>query len=221
MKAVKKPSAIPLYGTAAVWLIWCLCLPLYRLWHFLLLAAFCSGAFLLLKKCFPPKVYYIRQPEAEPNTGNAALDETIRLGRSYLAEIQQLNNDIPDAEISDQLDRMQSTTKKIFDYLSLHEEQLTQTRRFMNYYLPTTLKLLHTYTELSSQGTAGKNVTEAKDKIKNMLDMVNQAFSRQLDSLFASQVMDITAEIRTLHTMMVSEGFADDETSAFSTKDTQ
>ena len=210
LKKVKKPSVIPIYGIGAVWLAWCLTLPLYKLWHFLLLIALSAGGYVGLNKLFPGTTVYVQEPEPDPDTGNAALDEAIRQGRSYLAEMKRLNIAITDRKITQNLDEMERITGQIFDYVAQHPDQLGQIRRFMNYYLPTTLKLLNSYDELARQSARGENITQAMEKIEDMLDTVVLAFRKQQDSLFASQVMDITAEISVLESMMAGEGIGTD-----------
>ena len=207
---MKKPSVVPIYGIGAVWLLWCLTLPLYKLWHFLLLIALGAGVWFGLRKLFPGTTTYVQAPEPEPDTGNAALDETIRQGRTYLQEMKRLNIAITDPKITKNLDEMERITGQIFDFVTQHPDQLGQIRRFMNYYLPTTLKLLNTYDELARQSARGENITQAMEKIEGMLDTVVLAFRKQQDSLFASQVMDITAEISVLESMMAGEGIGTD-----------
>ena len=78
----------------------------------------------------------------------------------------------------------------------------------MNYYLPTTIKLLEQYVVLQNQGMRVGNIDEGMTKIENMLEKVIAAFQQQLDSLFENDVVDITAEIRVMEKMMASEGLA-------------
>ena len=81
----------------------------------------------------------------------------------------------------------------------------------MNYYLPTTIKLLEQYVVLQNQGMRVGNIDEGMTKIENMLEKVIAAFQQQLDSLFENDVVDITAEIRVMEKMMASEGLAGTE----------
>ena len=79
-------------------------------------------------------------------------------------------------------------------------------RRFLDYYLPTTIKLLHQYDRMDSLGVSGENITGTKAKIRGMLDTVCSAFDRQLDSLFQDESMDVSADITVLEQMMTQEG---------------
>ena len=87
-----------------------------------------------------------------------------------------------------------------------HPEKLPQIRKFMSYYLPTTLKLLRSYDELSRQGVSGQNITGTMEKVEGMMDTIVLAFEKQLDGLFGDQAMDISTDITVLDNMMAREG---------------
>ena len=95
---------------------------------------------------------------------------------------------------------------QIFDCVRQHPEKLSQIRQFLNYYLPTTIKLMEQYVTLQNQNVKTENITAGMQKIEDLLDKVIVAFQRQLDALFESDVVDITADIRVMEQMMASEG---------------
>ena len=95
------------------------------------------------------------------------------------------------------------------DDLLKHPEKLKQIRQFLNYYLPTTIKLMEQYVTLQNQSVKTENITEGMQKIEDLLDKVIVAFQRQLDALFESDVVDITADIRVMEQMMASEGLTE------------
>lgn len=210
LKKHLKASAIPIYAIAALWLIYALFFPLYKAWHFLIPAVLSAAVYLLLKRYFPGKVYYTMEPEPAPNTGNAALDAAIRQGRQGIAQLRELNDRLEDPYISRQLEQLETSTRRIFDQVTAHPELLPQIRKFMNYYLPTTIRLLESYRELDTSGAAGKDVNEAKQRIVGMLDTVVAAFQHQLDALFSARTLDINAEVEVLETMMAAEGMKSD-----------
>ncbi len=203
---VKKPSAIPIWGFGAVWLLWCLFGPMRRLSDLLLCAGVSLLAYGLLRiKCKPEVI----RVETVPDTGDAQLDETIRKGRESLKKIRALNDAIPDKKLSSRLDELESLTGKIFAEVEADPKKLPQIRRFMNYYLPTTLTLLERYARLQRAAGAGENIGQAMAKIEQMIDTVVVAFRKQLDALFASEVMDITADVAVMEQMMASQGLTD------------
>ena len=87
-----------------------------------------------------------------------------------------------------------------------HPEDVRQIRQFLNFYLPTTIKLLQQYVVLQNQEMRMGNIDEGMQKIENMLENVIVAFQKQLDSLFESDVVDITADIQVMEQLMAAEG---------------
>ena len=146
------------------------------------------------------------EKKAEASTGNAELDAILKQGEASVEKIQQLNDEIPDFKLSAQIKQIEVLTEKIFAYVREHPQDIGEIRQFLNYYLPTTIKLLEQYVVLQNQGMRMGNIDEGMQKIENMLDKVIVAFQRQLDGLFESSVVDITADIQVMEQMMASEG---------------
>ena len=150
------------------------------------------------------------QPEEkkqdEPSAGNAELDAVLKQGAASVEKIQSLNDEIPDFKLSAQIKQIEILTEKIFAYVREHPQDIGEIRQFLNYYLPTTIKLLEQYVVLQNQGMRMGNIDEGMRKIESMLDKVIVAFQRQLDGLFESSVVDITADIQVMEQMMASEG---------------
>ncbi|MDR0838193.1 MAG: 5-bromo-4-chloroindolyl phosphate hydrolysis family protein [Oscillospiraceae bacterium] len=127
-----------------------------------------------------------------------------------LNELRSLDEKIEDLAISSKIERIGMTSAKIFEAVKDNPEKLPQIRRFMNYYLPTTLKLLRSYVTLEKQGIRGENITSAKDSIDRVLGTLAAGFEQQLDQLFRSDVMDISSDIEVLENMMSRDGLSDD-----------
>ena len=156
----------------------------------------------------PPKKQPDKAPEQPKSTGNAELDAVLKQGQDAIDQIRKRNDEIPDFKISAQLKQIELLTQKIFDYVREHPENLGQIRQFLNYYLPTTLNLLQKYVELQNQQLRVGNIDEGMRQIEDMLDKIATAFQRQLDSLFESSVVDITADIQVMEKMMAAEGLS-------------
>lgn len=153
-----------------------------------------------------------QEPKQEPkpaSTGNPELDEVLKKGSDSITRIRELNDAIPDYKVSAQIKQIEILTDKIFAHVKVHPENLRQIRQFLNYYLPTTIKLLEQYTELQDQGVRVGKIDEGMSKIEDMLDKVALAFQKQLESLFESTVVDITADIQVMENMMASEGLTE------------
>ena len=119
-----------------------------------------------------------------------------------LRAIREANDRIPDPVFSEKLDHMELITGKIFKEVEAHPEKLKQASTFFNYYLPTTLKLLATYTEFEEAGVEGENLRQAKERIESIMDNLLENFERQLDELYRSEAMDVDADIRVMENML-------------------
>lgn len=145
------------------------------------------------------------QPKEEAPI-NSELQAAIENGRSCIRQIREANDAIPGEEISIKLDRLETIVDKIFTHVERHPEQLMEIQKFMEYYLPTTLKLVTAYKEFDLQPVQGENIRSAKFEIETTLNTINHAFETLLDSLFEDAAMDITTDISVLETMLAQEG---------------
>lgn len=146
------------------------------------------------------------EPEQPKSTGNPELDAVVNQGRRSVEQIRQLNDEIPDYKVSAQLKQIEILTASIIDQVEKKEDKLKQTRQFMNYYLPTTIKLLEQYVQMQDVGLRGENISAGMKQIEELLDKVIVAFQKQLDSLFERDVVDITADIQVMERMMAAQG---------------
>lgn len=139
---------------------------------------------------------------------NPEIRKAIDEGRQYVHKIKEANRDIPGEEISLKLDRLEEITGKIFDYVESHPEKFPEIKKFTEYFLPTTIKLLHAYKEFEYQPVQGENIKASKKEIEDTMDTINAAFENLLDSLFEDAAMDISTDISVLETMIAQEGLA-------------
>ena len=211
MAHIVKKSPWPVYAVGLVWLIFGLFLPLYKLIHFLAAAGLSIAAYLVVQKLCPDKTFTVPDPEPErepATTGSPELDELIRQRDLALSEMHRLNDSIEDPKISAQIDHMEAVTAKIIAHVVEHPRKLPQIRKFMNYYLPTTLKLLNAYDRMDAAGISGANIDGTMGKIETMMDTVATAFDRQLDALFGDEALDISTDITVMENMLAREGLA-------------
>ncbi len=147
-----------------------------------------------------------KQQEAEEaSEENAALAE----GRRYIRQIREANDAIPAQDVSEKLFRLEDITTRIFDCVEQRPEKMPEIRRFMSYYLPTTLKLVNTYREFYEQPVESRNIAGAKKNIEGALDTINTAFENLLDSLYQDDAMDVSTDISVLKSMLAQEGLTD------------
>lgn len=211
MKKIVHKSAAPLYAAASVWVLYALLFPLYRVTHFLVVIAASAVVYFVARLFCKDVVEEVKEEEKKPEpTGNPDLDKMIADGRMAIAEMKRLDDNIEDAAISAHIQRLAVVTQKIFDQVKADPKKLPQIRKFMNYYLPTTLKLLNAYDRMSAQGVSGENISGTMGKVEEMMGTIVAAFEKQLDSLFGAEAMDISTDITVLENMMAREGLTDD-----------
>jgi len=128
--------------------------------------------------------------------------------RSIILEIRRLNDEIHDFAVSERIYRIEEYTQYIFDYVTDHPEAMPKIRTFMNYYLPTTLKLLESYSRIERMGAAGENMKSSKEKIESILDLLVEGYKQQMDHLFQNESIDISSDISVLETMMQKDGLS-------------
>ena len=150
--------------------------------------------------------YEALRPEAkkepEPQKAQPKEDED----DAILRQIKEVNDAIPDDEMSRKIDRIGEITGKILDYQRQNPAKAPELRQFLNYYLPTTLKILRAYAQMEAQGVEGENISAAKRRIEDMMDKVVEGFEKQLDQLFRTDAMDITTDVEVLERMLDKDG---------------
>ena len=127
-------------------------------------------------------------------------------GRAYIQYIQKCNDEIPGADMSQKLDRLKVIITRIFEEVGKNPALASDLRKFMNYYLPTTKKLIDVYREMDKETIISENVTKTKREIEDTIDTINQAFENLLNSFFEEKALDVSSDISVLHTMLAQEG---------------
>lgn len=141
------------------------------------------------------------EQEADEGISDSATDATLQ-------KIRSLNDAIENQKVSDQIDQIEILTGKILRLLEERPEKAGELRRFMNYYLPQTLKILENYATLEAQGIQGENIVAAKAKIEGMMDKMVEGYETQLDKLFEGDVLDISADLKVMESMLEKDGLA-------------
>lgn len=148
---------------------------------------------------------------ASKNEDGQPTSALIAEGKAYIAEIRAINDRIPDTEeMSDKLYRLEEITKRIFEQVQKDPSKEKDLRKLMNYYLPTTTKLLNAYADLNDQPEAGENIRETKRQIEGSMDVINEAFEKLLDDLFQEQAWDLSSDLNVMKTMMAQDGLTED-----------
>lgn len=125
-----------------------------------------------------------------------------------MGEMDRLRSSIANPVVRDKITKLMDVTGKIVRDAIDDPSDVPQIKKFMNYYLPTTIKLLNSYDRMSGQGIQGDNLTKTMRSIEDMLDTAIEAYNKQLDSLFANQALDIETDIDVMNQMLAREGLS-------------
>lgn len=150
-------------------------------------------------------------PETKDDDAPAEVRELLEDGGSYLDHIRKCNDLISGQEISGKISRMELIVQNIFRRVKAHPEVAPDLKKMMEYYLPTTVKLLEAYAELDAQPVQGENIVNSKHEIEETLDTLNEAFEKLLDSIFKDTAWDVSTDISVLQTLLAQEGLIGDE----------
>ena len=211
MAMVKRKSTVPYYVCGGVWVLYAALFPLYKPWQFILVAAVSALAFGIMRLICPDVEEQVVEKPKEKPTGNPELDRMIKDGNLALNEMKRLNASISDPRLNADIERLEDVCGKIFAQVKADPSRLPQIRKFMDYYLPTTLKLLNSYDRMGAQGVSGENIDGTMQRVEKIMGTVVTAFEKQLDALFGAEAMDISTDITVLENLMQREGLVTDE----------
>lgn len=208
MSKLVKKSVVPIYAAAAAWLIYCLFFPLYALWHFIAVVALSCVVFGVFKKLFPDKVIEVKecekpQPEKRQSPEVAAIMAEGKLARG---EMERLRASIKNEAVRSKISQIILLSDKIVKNAENDCADIPRIKKFLSYYLPTTIKLLNAYDRMDEQGIEGENISGTKQRIEDILASIVTAYEKQLDALFADDAIDIEADIKVLDGMLKREG---------------
>jgi len=220
-----------IYSFLITWIILSAILPMYQIWGLLLTIGACSAVSYLVgraaaRKSAEAQLEELRkqqqqqqQQQAAPRKPAAApkksygpeVDPILQEGNRALSEMGRLYLSIKDPEVRSKINEIMRITDKITQDAIADPSDIPQIKKFMNYYLPTTIKLLNAYDRMSSQGIEGENLDKSMKNINEMLDAAIVAYKKRLDSLFANQALDIETDIEVMNTMLAREGLTDNK----------
>ena len=191
-----KAYVISFIAMGAVVVLYSLIFPMYR-WV----------VFIMAHGLDTSKEAPVQQPI--PKTGDNAVDSLVEKGQEMLAEIRKENDLIPDAQLTAQMNQLDKVANQIFHTVAEQPAKAPQIRRFMDYYLPTTLKMLTGYRKMDERQVKGENANEARAQIREAMDTVLKAFDKQLDALYQDELLDISTDIDVMETMLRQDGLID------------
>lgn len=213
-----------IYGFAVTWLVMAAFLPMYKLWA--VITALCASILVSSvivsasgkkAQAEEEKAAAEQREKEKQETEKAAAAGTsyspevsaiLAEGNRALSEMGRLYMSIKDPEVRGKINEIMRITDKIAQDAISDPSDIPQIKKFMNYYLPTTIKLLNAYDRMSAQGIEGENLDKSMKSINDMLDTAIEAYKKRLDSLFANQALDIETDIQVMNTMLAREGLS-------------
>ena len=127
-----------------------------------------------------------------------------------MERLRRLNDEIPGEAVSNKLYQLDELLSGTFALLREHPEKRSQMRKFMDYYLPTTVKLVEAYAQFDRAGVEGENIQNAKAEIEKTMDTINGAFEKLLDDLYREEAFEAAADAKVLKTVLTQDGFVQD-----------
>ena len=210
-KKNSKAYVIAFIAVGLVVALYSLIFPMYRWQHYLIAAgiALLVGriAYIMAQGLDTTQEAPVQQ--SIPKTGDSAVDSLVEKGQEMLAEIRKENDLIPDPELTAQMNQLDKVANQIFHTVAEQPAKAPQIRRFMDYYLPTTLKMLTSYRKMDERQVSGQNAQETRAQIREAMATVLKAFDKQLDALYQDEMLDISTDIDVMETMLRQDGLID------------
>lgn len=202
----RRRPALPFYLAALVWPVGALLLPIYRPWALAVTAVASVAVGIVAARLCPTRVVRRQVPFT---TGQQEADRILEAINQNVEALHALNRDIPDAELSRAMDRMEAAGRAIAGEIARDPAKAPQVDRFARYYLPEAVKILSAYAR--AQSRTGENAAQIQREVRGTAAMIAQAFENQLDALYASEALDISTDIDVLETILHSQNLAGGE----------
>lgn len=149
--------------------------------------------------------------DSNKDDSRSDIDFIVETGKEYISEIRKANEVIISTEMSDKLYKLENIVGEIFKTIEKNPKKLPEVKKFIDHYLPITLKLVNSYKELAMQSIETENIKKAKAEIEKSIDLINTAFENLFDGLFEEAAMDISSDISVLETLFNQDGLTNND----------
>lgn len=218
-KVKRKGGTAPIYSVALVWIIMSAFMPLYSIGRLLAAVIVSVIIYAAVKGMSKPK----DETQAKADEGeekpapkySPEVETVVKEGKIAQQELGRLYASIGNVEVKKKIRDIMEISDKIISDAVADPSDVPQIKKFLDYYLPTTIKLLNAYDRMGAQGIEGDNITGTMSSIEEMLDTAIGAYKKLLDSLFADQAMDIETDIEVMNTLLKREGLSGEAAPGF------
>ena len=203
---IRKKPVLPLWLAALAWPVGALVFPVYTLWGLAATAALSVVVCFVAARLCPVRIVTREVPYA---TGSEDVDAMLAGIEKNLDALHALNDAIPDAKLSAEMDRMERAGRGILQAVEANPDKASQIDRFARYYLPEVVKIMAAYARMEQGGIKGDNADQIQSEVRANAATMATAFENQLDSLYSAEAMDISTDIQVLDTILKSQNLAD------------
>lgn len=203
----KIKSVIPVYGMGILFTAISFAAAPYNLFNLLLISAISFAGYLILNIIFPGETVLEKAPPAP--TGDKEIDQMIMKGRETLDTLENIKSALADSKIEVPLNSIIIYSNKIFDFSERNIARAYEVKSFIDYYLPTTVKLAKDYAMLKKEGIEGENIDQSLSKIENVMGFLQEAYRNKLDDLYEDKALDIITDVKVMKKLLESEGLLD------------
>lgn len=203
---IRKKPVLPLWLAALAWPVGALVFPVYTLWGLAATAALSVVVYFVAAQLCPVRIVTREVPYA---TGSEDVDAMLAGIEKNLDALHALNDAIPDAKLSAEMDRMERAGRGILQAVEANPDKAGQIDRFARYYLPEVVKIMAAYARMEQGGIKGDNADQIQSEVRANAATMATAFENQLDSLYSAEAMDISTDIQVLDTILKSQNLAD------------
>ena len=203
---IRKKPVLPLWLAALAWPVGALVFPVYTLWGLAATAALSVVVYFVAARLCPVRIVTREVPYA---TGSEDVDAMLAGIEKNLDALHALNDAIPDAKLSAEMDRMERAGRGILQAVEANPDKAGQIDRFARYYLPEAVKIMSAYARMEQGGIKGDNADQIQSEVRANAATMATAFENQLDSLYSAEAMDISTDIQVLDTILKSQNLAD------------
>ena len=203
---IRKKPVLPLWLAALAWPVGALVFPVYTLWGLAATAALSVVVYFVAARLCPVRIVTREVPYA---TGSEDVDAMLAGIEKNLDALHALNDAIPDAKLSAEMDRMERAGRGLLQAIEANPDKAGQIDRFARYYLPEVVKIMAAYARMEQGGIKGDNADQIQSEVRSNAATMATAFENQLDSLYSAEAMDISTDIQVLDTILKSQNLAD------------
>ena len=205
LQEIRKKPVLPLWLAALAWPVGALIFPVYTLWGLAATAVLSLAVYLVSGRFCPDRIQYREMPYA---TGSEDVDTMLTGIEKNLDALHALNDAIPDAQLSREMDRMERAGRGILKAVEAAPDKAPQIDRFARYYLPEVVKIMGAYARMEQVRLRGDNAEQIQSEVRANAATMATSFENQLDGLYSAEAMDISTDIEVLDSILKSQNLA-------------